>query len=229
MTATSYSAPHERHNQFLCMTDCFLQLPFVLIDHSLLFNGRPIASVFNCIEISAPAPHAWSASKTGELAGQVSALTAHIGQTCVSCIAPPPQVSAIGGPVEGRQDRRIHQCASLCGHHAQHCTIRLMSNPNKPAGRSAESAHYTSITGGADASVLLAALRESLATTFGDFGLGSALASLQGGRLSTHLPAAVSMPSSAAPSAPAHHPPSLASITPDRVLHPCNMRRCRYD
>ena len=35
----------------------------------------------------------------------------------------------------------------------------------------------------ADASVLLTALRESLATTFGDHGLGSAFASLQGARL----------------------------------------------
>ena len=41
----------------------------------------------------------------------------------------------------------------------------------------------------ADASVLLAALRESLATTFGDHGLGSALASLQGARLSMRQPA----------------------------------------
>ena len=65
-------------------------------------------------------------------------------------------------------------------------------------GAAATRAQNSAVPCGTDASVLLTALRESLATTFGNYGLGSALASLQGAQRCMHPAAAVMMPTLAA-------------------------------
>ena len=84
----------------------------------------------------APAPHAWSASKTGELARDKSRKRQRTLANLRE-LNRLSQILAAGGLVEGRQDRRIHQCASLRGDDACFCAILLTSTCNMPAVRPA--------------------------------------------------------------------------------------------
>ena len=106
-------------------------------------------------------------------------------QICVSWIASPRYLLLEALWKDGKIDESISAPASVATMPASAPSCSHLPATCPPC---AQPYGTETFRVGTDASVLLAALRESLATTFGDFGLGSALASLQGARLSRHPP-----------------------------------------